>query len=582
MKKYLLLFLLLIPIYSFSQTEIWRIRINWTTYPQQAIQGDSGSIYLTPGVLWGNASLIKISSINGNTIWEKSIPDLKFIFSTKKGIYLIKDDSIVCLDHSGNFRWGRTRNSQDDYNYEIDKKGNIFFLSQSHYDSAIYVNKLDTLGISRFKVALPNIPIRGEVEEDENKLLIDESGGICIVRYFVEYIEKETDDSDFEAQYRHIYAYRVDGQTGSLISRSPLVRRELIEMLKWDKNSSTDISVASYYDFKMVGNNLIGCGTKDRRMAKETLQAGRYESLSNWQILNNSVDRKTKLFKYAGKGIDVCKDGKSIEKDDLYLNGLGYQFLLNTNDAIIVPGSIAVGKSNCGVPGLSRNIVLTKYSVKHKKLEWIKIISEHSSGEIADVGGLYISASNKIFIRTGKNVIKVFDSNGNLGNLLTFSDNFWTGYIGDYYENIRAINTEEGFIYLWMLDSDTGEPFFAKYSIPTLNFISTEFLPDVEEPKEFTLYQNYPEPFNPTTTIRFVLPEQSLVSLKVYNMLGQEIANLIDQQIMEDGEHEVEFNAQRLASGVYFYRIVVNSISDDDENMTGNQFTSIKKMLLIR
>jgi hypothetical protein len=101
-------------------------------------------------------------------------------------------------------------------------------------------------------------------------------------------------------------------------------------------------------------------------------------------------------------------------------------------------------------------------------------------------------------------------------------------------------------------------------------------------PEEFTLYQNYPNPFNPTTTIEFYLPAQSFVTLKVYNMLGQEVATIVDREDMEDGYQELNFDASNLSSGVYFYRLVAEGIPDEEAGIAGQTFTSIKKMVLMK
>ena len=101
-------------------------------------------------------------------------------------------------------------------------------------------------------------------------------------------------------------------------------------------------------------------------------------------------------------------------------------------------------------------------------------------------------------------------------------------------------------------------------------------------PERFELLQNYPNPFNPSTTIEFYLPEQSFVTLKIYNSLGQEVATLLDHQEMDYGTQEVELSssAVNLSSGVYFYRIAAEIINED--GVSGQKFVSTKKMLLLK
>jgi hypothetical protein len=106
--------------------------------------------------------------------------------------------------------------------------------------------------------------------------------------------------------------------------------------------------------------------------------------------------------------------------------------------------------------------------------------------------------------------------------------------------------------------------------------------PIVETPQSYKLYQNYPNPFNPTTTIQFDLMDQSVVTLKIYNILGQEVATLLDHATLEDGTQEVEFNASNFASGVYFYRLISESVADPEDGIASQQFTTVKKMLLIK
>lgn len=88
-------------------------------------------------------------------------------------------------------------------------------------------------------------------------------------------------------------------------------------------------------------------------------------------------------------------------------------------------------------------------------------------------------------------------------------------------------------------------------------------------PTEFDLAQNYPNPFNPSTTIRYGLPGPSMVTLTVYNALGQQVAVLQDG-MQEPGYHEMKFDGTGLASGFYLYRL------------TAGDFVQTRKMLLVR
>ena len=85
-------------------------------------------------------------------------------------------------------------------------------------------------------------------------------------------------------------------------------------------------------------------------------------------------------------------------------------------------------------------------------------------------------------------------------------------------------------------------------------------------PQSFELGQNYPNPFNPTTIISFSLPEPGNVSLKVYNVLGQEVETLVSGY-RDAGIHTVDFDASRMASGVYFYRITTDNFSESRKMM---------------
>ncbi|MBL7129167.1 MAG: T9SS type A sorting domain-containing protein, partial [Ignavibacteria bacterium] len=102
----------------------------------------------------------------------------------------------------------------------------------------------------------------------------------------------------------------------------------------------------------------------------------------------------------------------------------------------------------------------------------------------------------------------------------------------------------------------------ASLPIPVININN-------EIPDKFILYQNYPNPFNPTTNIIFDIPKQSYSKLIVYDILGREIALLVNKELGV-GSYKVSFNGSSYPSGVYFYKL------------QADEFTDIKKMLLIK
>lgn len=118
---------------------------------------------------------------------------------------------------------------------------------------------------------------------------------------------------------------------------------------------------------------------------------------------------------------------------------------------------------------------------------------------------------------------------------------------------------------------ETGTYF---YRLKQIDFLGTyeysdEIEVEVKGPLTFGLQQNYPNPFNPSTHIKYNVPESGVVKLAIYNMLGEEVAVLVDGMV-EAGFYEVTFNASNLPSGAYFYRL------------QSDKLNQVKKMLLMK
>jgi len=123
------------------------------------------------------------------------------------------------------------------------------------------------------------------------------------------------------------------------------------------------------------------------------------------------------------------------------------------------------------------------------------------------------------------------------------------------------------------LNSNTGIISFAStniypyYSVVSSTAVSVEKTEDI--PSNYILKQNYPNPFNPTTNISFSIPQKSFVSVIVFNVIGQQVAELVNG-IKEAGNYNITFNAAGLTSGIYLYEIKAEN------------FNSVKKMLLLK
>jgi parallel beta-helix repeat protein len=102
------------------------------------------------------------------------------------------------------------------------------------------------------------------------------------------------------------------------------------------------------------------------------------------------------------------------------------------------------------------------------------------------------------------------------------------------------------------------------------NFSSNQKPEQIILPKEYLLYQNYPNPFNPVTIIRYDIPDNSVVEVSIYDVLGRHIKTLVRNEVKQPGTYEVRFDASGLSSGIYFYRL------------TANTFVSTKKMMVIK
>jgi hypothetical protein len=130
--------------------------------------------------------------------------------------------------------------------------------------------------------------------------------------------------------------------------------------------------------------------------------------------------------------------------------------------------------------------------------------------------------------------------------------------------------------YTWTVGASDGHSTVASPDTFTFYLEFTTGVKDLKGiPQDYALHQNYPNPFNPTTDIQFDLPKSATVTLAVYNILGQEVAVLVNKQFMDAGYKSFTFDASSIPSGAYLYRIFA-------QEANGNAFVNVKKMILAK
>ncbi|HMD13789.1 MAG TPA: T9SS type A sorting domain-containing protein, partial [Bacteroidota bacterium] len=234
----------------------------------------------------------------------------------------------------------------------------------------------------------------------------------------------------------------------------------------------------------------------------------------------------------------------------------------------------------------------SSYVIKNKLTVGIGYWLKFSSAKTDTLSGSPIS-SDTITVAEGWNLIGSLSSriaaNSIISDPPAITTSQFFGYNGSY-KTSDTLYPGKGY---WIkvnqsgtivLSTGSSASLAKNVSISRIKIIPTAELPppppedgiSKELPKEFALEQNYPNPFNPTTTLRYALPTDSKVTLKIYNVLGQFVATLVNG-VMSTGYQSAQWNASNVASGIYFYRIEATSISDPTE-----MFTQVRKMVLMK
>lgn len=234
-------------------------------------------------------------------------------------------------------------------------------------------------------------------------------------------------------------------------------------------------------------------------------------------------------------------------------------------DVLRTPDGYFVASGAIRIPGASMNDSYLIKTTEHGDIVWSKRYGTMSVGDIAQTsdGGYILTGSAIVDSIPYASLLKT-DSQG---------DTSWTRlFTGQYFSWASSVQQTSDSGYILTGTIRRNEPgagsdiLLIKTGTSGLVSVKGEFV----IPPEFHLSQNYPNPFNPTTTFEFRIDRDVFVALKVFNLLGQEVATVVSTKVRA-GEHRYRFDAKTLASGVYMYRLTIEC-----------SYSETRKFILIR
>jgi hypothetical protein len=258
----------------------------------------------------------------------------------------------------------------------------------------------------------------------------------------------------------------------------------------------------------------------------------------SFQIILRSNDNIKIQFNDMGASFDTTDGGVGIENSN-GTQGITYRIDGRGGPIFSSPLALEFGTNASALP-----VELTSFTVAVKdaivKLDWKTESEVNNYGFEIERKVSSIQSSDSKYEKIG---FVNGSGNSNSPKNYSFADN--SIVTGKYLYRLKQIDNDGKFEYSHEIEIDLGSPL------------------------EFSLNQNYPNPFNPSTLISFSVPVAAPVTLKIYDVLGNEVATLLNSE-KPAGVYEIEFNATELTSGIYFYQI------------NAGTFTQTKKMLLIK
>lgn len=484
------------------------------------------------------------TDISGNSyavgIFKESI-NIETEELVSNGVY---DIFLIKYDFDGNLVWAKSFGENgSDFVKDIclDKNGDIYITGSISVDATIIDAGNVEMFLAKYDKDGNKVWFKksgGRFDDVGNSVCLDKKGNIFVTGKFSSY-----------ALFDSVMV------TGAAQNNFFIAKYDPNGSLLWVQKASSDYSVYSGSSFGL------GVATDNKGNCFVT---GYYNDVAFFENieLNSSGGSDFFIVKYDSSGqLLWANDGGGGTAD------VGTSVAIDDNGNCYATGYLNNSAIFDNIPLLHFGSFVAKYN-STGTIIWAKKINEFAHGQ-----DILITKDNLLQL-TGYGDGNYFSSLYDLDGDLVEAQKTNSGHV-----NGKGISTDSnGNIYICGGLYFGETTIFDNYSLNGSNFDSfllklssniTSISVDESKSLLFSIYQNYPNPFNPTTKIRYYISRRSQVKVEVFNSIGQKISTLINR-VINPGQHEIFFNADNLASGVYYYRIYINELSIK------------KKMLLIR
>jgi hypothetical protein len=515
-----------------------------------------GNVYLF------NADTIKKLNSVGEVEWRRNYQGTPMYDSSGIfiGTYVFSNDTVSRYDSFGNNLW--TISSPDFLSAKqtFDESSNLFFIKSISTSNTAFAGKLTKVSMNG------SISFRTTFLSDNIYTNYDDYHGSTIWASIIDnqrrrlYALLWVDAEKKNKYYADFYVVRFDIQTGNIILNPKSQKIYTKLPLGTHNNNDGGFGLNPSGDKFFTVNNeryVISATGHNEKFSKNG-----HAYLSSWCIFYTDSLGKTKSKKLKGKGLITDRDEGYITQ---YSSNALFDILVDNAGNYYLFGQMNSNKVYNNNSDAYCDDILLKMNISKNKLVWKNIIVPLSQCRYPRPFSMaYDNLRNILITRTGyaSYTLFIYDTSGNK-SAINFPD--------EIIALQQNATKENGFLYLTMKNDSVS--YLAKYSLPVSKF-ATDFINQNRE-ETFALQQNYPNPFNPKTTLSFVIGNSSLVTLKIYNVLGQEVATLLNNEAMEEGLHEIQFDASNLTSGVYFYRL-------DVAQRGSLRYSETKKLVLMK